>query len=522
MKKVTTYHSWFAAFGLLLLSVAGCHKSDHFYTELKTLLQIDQRTGFAYKAAYITGDTMVITGLLKPINSLQITIGGVTAGIVGTDSVKYQYAGGNGPYGIDYTYVNQVKIVITQAMEGKNREVKLSNNGTSISGPAVDVFSFGGPGSFQDSLQLVTIKTFADSKNSFLYNNNGKGDLYYYAAGSGELHHIGKDGSEAVVFDLNILNDQFGNYTISSFITGGVNPQGSIAYFSVIAGDGSYKLLRLDLTSKQLTTLNQSTEINAPFEGKIDQVKMIINGIYPDSKGNVYLGISSNSEGKTPNAIALYTENSGQLVYLFRMIDYALFPAIPGMPGIGLQLSSTNKHLQGIRISPEENLLYALTFDNGIGQGGISLYDLSARVKLDQFQPNLPASADNGLDILGAFSSLRISWSTDPDRCFGFLPMPGKRLQTMQYQFYGPYGADPATTAQYGLPKWTVVDFTEQRIYASAPGRCRVGNFAFGPYNRFGGPSVSATDQLLNYDEAGHLYMTANGKTVLVKTQVIN
>jgi hypothetical protein len=100
--------------------------------------------------------------------------------------------------------------------------------------------------------------------------------------------------------------------------------------------------------------------------------------------------------------------------------------------------------------------------------------------------------------------------------------MPGKKLQIMQYQFYGPYGSDPVEAAKHGFPKWTTLSFTEQRIYAYAPGRCNVGNYTFGPYNRFNGPSIDNTDQLLNYDEEGNLYMTANGKTVLVKTQIIN
>jgi hypothetical protein len=520
MKKIN-YSYWFTIFALLWLTFTGCKKSEQFYDQLKALPQIDQRTGFAYKPAYVTGDTMVITGLMKPLNTLQITIGGVKANIISSGSIKYQYPGGNGVNGFDSTYVDQVKLIITKAMEGKAREVKVTNNGNSITGPVVDVFSYGGTGSFQDSLKLVAVKTFADSKNTFLYSNNGKGDMYYYAPGTHDLRHIWKDGREEIMFDLSNLTDQFGNYTIGSCITGGVNPQGTTAYLSVIADDGAYKFLKLDIQNKRSTTLNRSAEIGAPFEGSIGQVKIIVNGIYPDSKGNVYLGIGGNGEGKTPNAIAIYTENSAQLAYVFRIIDPALFPSIPGMPGVGLQLPASDQHIEGIRISPGENLLYALTFANSVGQGGVNVYDLSARVKLDQFQPNLPANVDRGLDILGPFSSLSVFWSHVPDRCFGYLPMPGKRLQTLQYQFYGPYGADPVATAQNGLPKWTVLDFTEQRIYAYAPGRCNVGSFAFGPYSRFNGPSVSAADQLLNYDEDGHLYMTAKGKTALVKTQVI-
>ena len=512
------YNYWLVAFGLLLLMAAGCKKSDQFYDKLKSLPQIDQRTGFAYKPAYITGDTMVITGLLKPINNLQISVGGINAKIISSDSIKYKYSGGGDAYGFDSTYVDQVKILIIKAMEGKAREVKLTNNGNSALGPTVDVFSFGGEGSFNDSLKLVAVKTFSSPDNVFLYGNNGKGDVYYYATASKDLRHIKKDGTEEILFDLSGLTDQFGNYSVSSMLTGGVNPQGTKAYLSVITADNSYRFLKLDIQSKTLTTLNRSFEINAPFEGKIDAVKIILNGIYPDSKGNVYVSISDNAAGRTPYAIALYAENNSQLSYIFKIADANPFT---GMPGVGLRLTSSNQHIEGLRLSPDETLLYLLTFDSFSGQGGINSYDLSSRVKLDQFQPNPPTNASAVYDILGPFSSLSVNWNAQPDRNFGFLPMPGKKLQIMQYQFYGPYGADPVETAKHGFPKWTTLSFTEQRIYAYAPGRCNVGHYTFGPYDRFKGPSVSVSDQLLNYDEEGNLYMTANGKTVLVKTQII-
>lgn len=520
MKNIINYNYCFFACCLLLFSLWGCKKSDEFYDQLKGLPQIDQRTEFAYKPAYITGDTMVITGLMKPVNTLQINIGGVKADIISVDSVKYKYPGGGGPYGFDSIYVDRVKIVITQAMEGKNREVKLINNGSSALGSTIDVFSYGGKGSFNDSLKLVAVKTFSGAGNIFLYGNNGKGDIYYYAPETKDLRHLKKDGSEDILLDMSNLTDQFGPYTLSRFVTGGVNPQGTTAYLAVIAGNGDSKVLKVDIQSKTLTTLNKSVAISAPFEGKIDQVKIIVNGIYPDSKGNVYMEVGNNGVGRTPSAIALYKENSGQLSYVFKIVDQFI-EKFPGMPGVGLELLSGDQHIQSLRFSPEENLLYALTFANATGQGGINIYDLSAKVKLDQFQPNRPAGFGNGLNILGPFSSLRVSWNYEADRNFGLLPMPGKRLQTMQYQFYGPYGADPVNTAKNGLPKWTVLDFTEQRIYAYALGRCNVGNYAFGPYSRFNGPSVSVADQLLNYDEDGNLYMTANGKTVLVKTQII-
>ncbi|MET0636071.1 MAG: hypothetical protein ABWZ25_08570 [Chitinophagaceae bacterium] len=505
----------------LLFSLAACKKSEQFYDQLKGLPQIDQRPEFAYKPAYITGDTMVITGLMKPLNTLLVNIGGTKANIISVDSVKYRYPSGGGVYGYDSTYLDRIKIVITQAMEGKSKEVKLTNNGHSLIGSTIDVFSIGGKGSFNDSLKLVAMKTFSNTGNIFLYGNNGKGDIYYYEQSSKSLRHINKDGSEEALFDFSILNDQFGNYTIGNFLTGGVNPQGTIAYLAVTTSSGDYKLLKLDIKAKILSTLNKSAAIGIPYEGNIQDVKIVIKGIYPDSKGNIYMTIGNNNVEQTPSAVAVYNDKNGQFAYIFRILDQNI-EKFPGMPGVGLEMPATDQHIQGIRFSPEENLLYALTFVNTPGQGGVSVYDLSARVKLEQFQPNLPSGAVKPLDILGAFSSLGIFWDSTPDRCFGFLPMPGKRLQVMQYQFFGPFGANPSETAKNGLPKWTVLDFAEQRIYAYGLGRCNVGNNAFGPYSRYNGATVNITDQLLNYDEEGNLYMTANGKTALVKTQVIN
>ena len=178
------------------------------------------------------------------------------------------------------------------------------------------------------------------------------------------------------------------------------------------------------------------------------------------------------------------------------------------MPGIDIGFSSG---IVVLRFSPDENLMYAekQTLD---GRGAIEVYDLHARIKLYELQPN---GSGSKLSVIAPFSTLPafiLGTFSDPNPSFGFLPMPAKRLQVLFYQTLdGGFINQPGDVSkQFGFPKWIVLDFDAKRTYAYAPGRFDQNNGAY---------KFLVNDALLNYDEEGNLYATSNGKAFLIKTQ---
>lgn len=147
---------------MLVVGFQACKKADKFYDTLGKLPQIENNAKYAYKTAYIIGDTMIITGRLQPQNNLKITIGGVTAPIAKTGTVFYDTHDST-------TIMDQIGLLITPAMEGKSREVKVTSGGYSVTGAAIDVYSEGGKGSFTNSLKAMTVKKLFGQPTTFSF-----------------------------------------------------------------------------------------------------------------------------------------------------------------------------------------------------------------------------------------------------------------------------------------------------------------------------------------------------------------
>ncbi len=487
---------------VLLFTFMACKKADNFYAKENQYPQINNTAAYAYAPAYVVGDTMLITGRLQPKNNLQISIGGIQAQVVKVDSVL----------GADVivnqqrvqTYQDQVGILITAGMIGDAREVKITSSGYSTQGAAIDVYSLGGEGSFNNSLGSTQLTTLSNTYQ-FLYAVTGKGDVYYFAKNNAQLWHIKKDGKKEFLYDLSRLN-------INVFLAGGVDPQEQNLYFSVQLATG-YALYQLNLQTQALTVLNQSAELSSPYEGAISQVHLMVTGIYPDAKGNLYLGIGLGNQQASPNfvpdAIARYTVSNNRVQYVFNAIRNYTYP---GMPGLRLPTKITS---QGIRVSPDENLLYVI--GDGLSGFGVDEFNLEVGVLVQDFETLNPTGTLSGYNVIGPFSGLKINFSTSivASQAFGYLPMPNQRLQTLLFQdIDGSVSGQTGNIAeQLNFPKWTVFDFANKRTYAYALGLFQTGN---GQYN-FGD-----IDELLNYDEAGNLYMTANGKSYLIQTQPAN
>jgi hypothetical protein len=511
------YHlSKFILCCVLIVTFQACKKADKFYDTLGKLPQIENNAKYAYKTAYIIGDTMIITGRLQPQNNLKITIGGVTAPITKTGTVFYDTHDST-------TIMDQIGLLITPEMEGKSREVKVTSGGYNVTGAAIDVYSEGGKGSFTNSLKAMTVKNFSDSQQLFLFCLNGKGDTYYYSLTTRDIRHIKKDGTEEVVYDLSNGLDPSGNVLVSAFLTGGVDPLGQYLYFSVQTNIG-YSLLQLNLQNKTLSTLNSSSDLSAPYEGNINNVHVIVTGIYPDAKGNLYLslGLGNNAllpnsrEPFIPDAIARYNKASGKLTYVYKQIYKFGTTTYADMPGTSFVSGGPgNSHLTELRFSPEESLFYALE-TNAI-TNTFQIFDLTAPLLLQTFSTDL-SGASSVFDVIAPFSGLKLGLGeAQPDRSFGYLPLPGKRLQTLLYQSTSGFNG----AGKNSFPKWVVFDFTDQRTYAYAPGKFDQGKYVFQP-TFYLSPKSTVIDAMLNYDEQGNLYSTANGKMTLIKTQTVN
>ncbi|AIM35250.1 hypothetical protein KO02_00130 [Sphingobacterium sp. ML3W] len=518
--KSKFYNFLYCCFALLVFS--ACKKTDDFKTRLDELPQINNQPNFAYLPAYGIGDTMTIVGRLQPQNNLKIQVGEVDAQIVETDTVSY--TGGSYP-----TFTKEImdiaKVIITEKMGiGANRRVKITTGGNSIDGASIEIYALAGQGSFNTPLKIVDHVTMSSNSNVFLHCINGKGDLYVFDAPSKSIQLIKKDGQIITLLtQAQLTTDQNGSFIINDFIAGGVDPKGENAWFSVQTPQG-YRFCKAVLSSKVLTTLNSSNSLEAPYEGDIIYLKTIISGVFPDSKGNVYVTVGDDK--KKPVAIASINDGNKQLKFIFK----SRF-ATSGMPGNNFSNAETQYSTTQYRFSPEEGSLYVFSTRIVLIQGevgfapGLGIYSLINGLKSKDL-----VVQDEGrvvpVRFTGPFNQMRmmLNFNRDPmdtGSGFGYLPMPGQRLQFLFTQYLdGSIINKPGNFAkQYGFPKWMVLDFKHEKSYQYAPGPTDVADYTFEPYygsvKREGLP-----DELLNYDEEGNLYMSANGRTAIVKTAI--
>ena len=505
-------------YGKFVLSGAwllvACNKVDNFKNTLDALPQISNMAQYAYKASYTVGDTMTITGSLKPNNDLRIHIGNADAVVVAADTIHYR----PNPGRLDQKVMDQIKVLITEQMgSGANIPVTVTSGGYSTNGASISIYSAFGPGSFKSALKLVDHAALSDPYAVFLNCVNGKGDIYYYETTTGNLQHVKKDGSTEILLTAAQLTDN-NQYTITSFTCGGVNPQGTKAWMSVESDEG-YTFLEANLTNKSIRLLNQTAAYKAPFSGKINEINLQVTaGIFADSVDNVYIvtpGLLYGWLYQPVGSIAQYNSNTGNLRYVFRS------DASPA--------EITGATFEGalITIQPNEKIVYVPQSIAASGTTGAKLYDLTTGISL---KTSLVSPAPYGVfpnNYIGPFNNIRINLNSYgavpvPDRIFGFLPLPGKRIASLLYQHME--GADPVTgmpvdiTAQLGGPKWMVFDFSDERTYQYAPDRAEMPGYSFEPISYQGKPASIFKDEIINYDEDGNLFMTANGRKKIVRT----
>ena len=495
---------------ICLLAFSGCKDADNFYEKLGDIPQISNETAYRYLPAYGVGDSLIIYGKLYPDAGMRITVGDVdNVPVARRDSVK---TNGNDPIWID-----RIAVLITAEMGiGESRPVTVTANNYTTKGASIQIYGLGGEGSVEREQKLELLATATSRQNVYFHCINGKGDIYYYGFSDKALYHLSKDGTLTQLLSAaQLQTDQNGTFSISNVAAGGVDPQGKTAYISLLAGS-EYRFCRVDLQTKQVTTLNRTTGATAaPYEGDIDQLKVVFSGVHPADDGQVYLFVGTPATGTnganadaSVQAIARYSQSTGKVEYLFRIGS-----APQAMPGTAIAINTGGYNL---RLNATDGTLYVFTRKVVLYNGemvypyGLDEYQLRTGAKTGNF---VPYSLTGGSLIhLGPMKYLRMNLvrnaqsNTFTDDNFGMLPLPNRRLLFL----YDPEGENVAK-----FPKWQVADFANNNLYQWAPGVFDFAGYYFSPQDDNNSARI---DQLLNYDEQGQLYMTASARASIVKT----
>lgn len=492
---------------LLALMGSSCKKAENYYEKLDAQPEVRSN----YQAVYGVGDTMTLTGRLNPQNNLEIRIGGVKATVASI--VKQPVPRDN--FMMDT--LERAKLVITKEMGiGTNRKVEITSGGNTIQGPSIQIVEGIESGVLPGPVQLVKQLDMPVGATP-LFCQNGKGSVYLCTLEKSFVK-ISKNGTLTNLFSGTSLTDQNGQFTIVTFNAGGIDPTERYLYFSAMTTDGNadnsgnaiYRLCRYDLQSKALTTINRSAYPNAldqrtmsvytPFEGTIGSAKLFaVTGVYPDSKGNVFLNINSSSSFAR-------ISTTGQLKYLLRSgsnVPVIYNPAT----GDNYPESEVSRLLQGVVLTTGSSAFRAIHPDDGILYLRIGAFadnirqiDLHNAVEVYGFTPKfVPAIYQGGTPyISGTFDILTGGYEiSNPPGLFGYLPLPGAKILLVYYQ--------DLDTPMY--PALGTLNFAERAGRRYAPGKLLKNGYV-----------LHSADKMLNYDEGGMIYMTANNNTVIIKT----
>lgn len=510
---------------LLCIVLFACNKTDRFYEKLVATPELAMESSAMYKTSYKVGDTMMIYGRLK--GSLQVQIGDA-APLQAVSQPAVVMLASNAKITYDC-----IKVLITKEMGiGGNRPVTITGGGITLYCPAIEIYENASLG-LTDSLKIVSYAALPANAVVF-YCRDGKGSIYMYDNGKVLLL---RNGQTQTV--LSVYADQQGSFSVVKMFSGGVDRAGKSLYFSALTEDGQpdnatnlvFRLCRMDMQSKQLTTVNRtlipknarllSEASYLPWEGNVAQVKIIAaREIAPAEDGNVYMTLQCPTslapdttviaQSRTDFHALARIDPAGKVDYLYRVPaqygpwvlhpDTKLVTTVNTFPGTSFKGIS----MSGVQsISPDEKLFYVLPVN--FGAQGVNLYDLKNRVLLYEYRKERLSTGEMP-QMTGPFSALKNGWhfnfSYAAQEGFGLMPLPGQRVLLLFYQSL--YNGGKGT---YHMPAWSTLDFAHERGDLYAPSYCQLGKY-----------QMRESDLLLNYDESGHLYMTANSRQEFVKT----
>lgn len=502
-------------FLLLFLTLAwtACDKAEDFYEDLKMLPEI--RT-VSYQSAYQVNSVMTIEGRWNPGN-LQVKVGSADADIIETSIYENGVREGK-------TIVHVAKLLITEEMGvGTDRPVTITSNGISIKAPSIEIYK---AGEIADSLKLQLHGNISESTLLF-HCISGKGSVYMYQ--DNKMQKLDQNGQTKDLFAYDDLTDEFGSFSIDIMYGGGVDPEEKYLYFSAMTTDNSvdnadniiFRFCKYDISQSKPYTLNRTlypktgTLPEIPVSGKLEGELALVNLMavrycYPDQSGNVYLRLMSPKTTDENGYAAALLSATGQLQYLLKSItvnngspsnEYRA--GISAIPGTGIN------RLQSMIMADEKKMYTAVRygFSMGVNTIELAIFDMETRAMLYLYSKS--ASGDTYPLISGTFSLLTGPYQTNifgnRPALTGFMPIPGGRVLVLYYQI------DEQMKKYYPrlkeFPAYGILDFEKQRGERYAPGWVDMGIF-----------KMEYADVMLNYDEKGMVYSTANNKKYIVKT----
>ena len=516
------------AFALLALTVTSCDDAENYYNTIYDIPEVQMSD---YRRLFAVGDTMTLIGRLNPQNNLTVTVGNANAEYKVTGKLYEDPR----PTGNVYLHYDTIAFPITEAMGSGQLPVTVTSGGNAVSLPSIEIVP---PAILKGALSMKEVTTLAKG-DGILNCQNGKGDVYIYRHETRSVEHIAKSGASKTAVSLQGMNDEHGDWQVHTFYSGGVDNSGQNLWLSARtteasadnAGNEIYRLVHINTATGKAVTLNRSLYpikkedrtlgTITPFEGNINQVKIFqTGGIYPDSKGNIYLRLSNYATCLLENAA---DPVAAQLSYLFvtpRSFEAwgipTWRPELPyteeeaPMPGIA------QRSTQGQYFDAENHLMYWIEVPNrdihyDAHKTTIRLYNLNTRAQLTELEiasaSYLPQQYSAG--PFGSLTGVNNSTSQDPEGRMrdtdlaGFLPMPGNKIMVL---YYG--------------NTYTLMDFNTRYAYPYAQSvkvpapydlkRVNIGSRELAP-NYMG-------DIGLNYDEEGMIYTTAERRSVILKT----
>ncbi|MCE5331435.1 MAG: hypothetical protein LLF95_04755 [Bacteroidales bacterium] len=506
------------AYCLIALLFSSCSETDNYYDTLKHQPEIVKD----YDAVYGVGDTMTIKGHLIR-DGLKIRIGDAEAEIIGFESRLTNIDLGR--YNDSTQYV---KVEITQAMGiGTGRPVSVTSSGIAVEGPAIEIIESSSSGLLPHEMTVQKIADYP-ANSSIVYCHSGNGNMYFINNTTYSVTRMKPDGSTEQVLDASQFVENGAKFNVTRYNGAGIDPQERYLYLSLYTAApltdnwNYYRLCRYDLQQKTFEVLNKTpyyiyasrhTLANiSPFEGDMDSVKMFAaTGVYPDSLGNVYFNMN--------NTLITRLNANGAYSYVFKVQYYNGAGAVElNDPAPQVYNTATKSEASAFSYFPGVVISYdrvqaldpdgAQFYTRATSSTSLQHYDMVNAVMLNSFSSYLNINFGAKPYLSGSFAVL--TGSTDAQNSeWGFLPMAGRRLLILRYQDL----ADGAYAQQYQLPAWTVLDFDKERGSRYAPG-----SFDRKGYSMSNDRTPATKDVLINNDADGMLYMTANNKTVILKT----